>query len=38
VQVTSGLTPSDQVIVSPSDSLIGGTPVRITRPAAGAPQ
>jgi len=35
VQVTSGLTPSDQVIVNPSDSLITGTPVRIAGPAAG---
>ena len=31
VQVTSGLTLKDQVIVSPSDSLISGTPVRITK-------
>jgi multidrug efflux pump subunit AcrA (membrane-fusion protein) len=38
VQVTSGITPSDQVIVSPSDSLISGTPVRITTPAAGTKQ
>jgi RND family efflux transporter MFP subunit len=30
VQVTSGLKPTDQVITSPSDSLIGGTPVRVT--------
>ena len=29
VQVTSGLTPVDQVIVNPSDSLISGAPVRI---------
>jgi RND family efflux transporter MFP subunit len=36
VQVTSGLTFEDQVIVSPSDSLISGTPVRITAPTAGA--
>ena len=36
VQVTSGLTPTDQVIVSPSDSLISGTPVRVTASAAGA--
>ena len=34
VQVTSGLTPADQVIVSPSDSLISGTPVRVTKTAA----
>jgi RND family efflux transporter MFP subunit len=31
VEVTSGLTPADAVIVSPSDSLISGTPVRIVR-------
>jgi RND family efflux transporter MFP subunit len=30
VQVTSGLTTKDQVIASPSDSLISGTPVRVT--------
>jgi RND family efflux transporter MFP subunit len=30
VQVTSGLTSRDQVITSPSDSLISGTPVRAT--------
>jgi len=35
VQVTSGLTPVDQVIVNPSDSLIGGAPVRIATLAAG---
>ena len=38
VQVTSGLTAADQVIVSPSDSLISGTPVRIAAPAAGTAQ
>jgi len=38
VQVTSGLTPSDQVILSPSDSLISGTPVRITASATGTAQ
>jgi hypothetical protein len=38
VQVTSGLKPADQVILSPSDSLISGTPVRITAPAAGTAQ
>jgi RND family efflux transporter MFP subunit len=36
VQVTSGLTLEDQVIVNPSDSLISGTPVRIARMAAAA--
>jgi RND family efflux transporter MFP subunit len=36
VQVISGLTLKDQVIKSPSDSLISGTPVRITRTEAGA--
>jgi multidrug efflux pump subunit AcrA (membrane-fusion protein) len=35
VQVTSGLTLKDQVIISPSDSLISGTPVRITKTSAG---
>jgi RND family efflux transporter MFP subunit len=34
VQVSSGLTLKDQVIVSPSDSLISGTPVRITKTSA----
>ena len=29
VQATSGLKSTDQVIISPSDSLIGGTPVRV---------
>jgi RND family efflux transporter MFP subunit len=38
VQVTSGLTPADQVIASPSDSLISGAPVRITGAAAGSTQ
>ncbi len=38
VQVTSGLTSADQVIISPSDSLISGTPVRITKTAAGTTQ
>ena len=35
VQVTSGLTLEDQVITSPSDSLISGTPLRINKTAAG---
>jgi RND family efflux transporter MFP subunit len=35
VQVTSGLNQADQVIINPSDSLIDGTPVRITPQAAG---
>ena len=35
VQVTSGLVLDDQVIVSPSDSLTSGTPVRIANQAAG---
>src|SRR5271168_3958165 len=38
VQVTSGLTVSDEVIDSPSDSLVSGTPVRITLGASGADQ
>jgi RND family efflux transporter MFP subunit len=34
VQVTSGLTLEDQVIVSPSDSLVSGTAVRIANQTA----
>jgi hypothetical protein len=36
VQVVSGLTPADQVIKSPPDSLISGTPVRIANATTGA--
>jgi RND family efflux transporter MFP subunit len=32
VEVTSGLNPSESVILNPSDSLIGGTPVRVNQP------
>jgi hypothetical protein len=35
VQVTSGLNLADQVIINPSDSLVDGTPVRITPQATG---
>ena len=35
VEVTTGLKPTDQVIVNPSDSLTTGTPVRINAPKAG---
>src|ERR1700759_1332587 len=35
VEVINGLTPTDQVIVNPSDSLTTGTPVRIDAPQAG---
>jgi multidrug efflux pump subunit AcrA (membrane-fusion protein) len=38
VQVTSGLDTSDDVIESPSDSLVSGTPVRIARGASGDDQ
>ena len=38
VQVTSGLSTSDDVIENPFDSLVSGTPVRITRGAPGADQ
>ena len=38
VQITSGLSTSDEVIENPSDSLVSGTPVRISRGAAGADQ
>ena len=36
VEILSGLRPTDQVIVAPSDSLISGTPVRIASAPAGA--
>jgi RND family efflux transporter MFP subunit len=38
VEVTSGVTTADQVIVSPSDSLISGTPVRMTKTTSGTTQ
>ncbi len=38
VQVTSGLSASDEVIESPPDSLVSGTPVRIASAASGADQ
>jgi RND family efflux transporter MFP subunit len=38
VQITSGLSASDEVIESPSDSLVSGTPVRIARGASGGNQ
>ena len=36
VEILSGLRPTDQVIVAPSDSLTSGTPVRIASAPAGA--
>jgi RND family efflux transporter MFP subunit len=36
VEVVSGLTPADEVILNPSDSLISGAPVRIIRETGGA--
>jgi RND family efflux transporter MFP subunit len=38
VQITSGLSTSDDVIQNPFDSLVSGTPVRISRGAPGADQ
>jgi RND family efflux transporter MFP subunit len=38
VQVISGLAPADQVILSPPDALISGTPVQIIGQAAGKAQ
>jgi multidrug efflux pump subunit AcrA (membrane-fusion protein) len=38
VQITSRLSASDDVIESPLDSLVSGTPVRITRGGASADQ
>ena len=35
VEVVAGLQPTDQVIVSPSDSLTSGSPVQVSTPAAG---
>jgi RND family efflux transporter MFP subunit len=35
VEVVAGLHATDQVIVSPSDSLTSGTPVQVSTPAAG---
>jgi RND family efflux transporter MFP subunit len=37
VEVTSGLTPKDAVILDPPDSLISGTPVQISSASGGAP-
>jgi RND family efflux transporter MFP subunit len=36
VEVINGLRPTDQVIVNPSDSLITGTPVRVSAPEGGS--
>jgi RND family efflux transporter MFP subunit len=36
VEIVSGLKPTDEVIVNPSDSLISGTPVRTSAPQAAA--
>jgi RND family efflux transporter MFP subunit len=38
VEVVSGLTPADEVILNPSDSLISGATVRIVKEADGAAQ
>jgi RND family efflux transporter MFP subunit len=38
VEVISGLTPADEVILNPSDSLISGATVRIVREADGGAQ
>jgi RND family efflux transporter MFP subunit len=35
VEVVAGLQPADQVIVSPSDSLMSGNPVQVSTPQAG---
>ena len=34
VEVVSGLQPGDAVILNPSDSIVGGTPVRVVQPPA----
>jgi RND family efflux transporter MFP subunit len=38
VEIISGLQPTDAVVVDPSDSLIAGTPVRLSNKGTGAPQ
>ena len=35
VEVITGLQPTDQIIVNPSDSLTSGSPVRVSAPQAG---
>lgn len=35
MEVLAGLQPDDDVILSPSDSLISGTPVQLNKPASG---
>ena len=35
VEIISGLQPTDAVIVDPSDSLVDGTPVRVSNDSAG---
>lgn len=37
VEVVSGLTPADELVLSPPDSLITGTPVRIVAQSSGQP-
>jgi hypothetical protein len=36
LEVTSGLTESDEIILDPSDSLTNGAPVRVNRKAKGS--
>lgn len=38
VEIVSGLQPTDEVILDPSDSLVDGTTVQIAQAAAGAPK
>lgn len=35
MEILAGLQPRDSVILSPSDSLISGTPVQLNKPASG---
>jgi multidrug efflux pump subunit AcrA (membrane-fusion protein) len=35
MEILAGLQPTDSVILSPSDSLISGTPVQLSKPAFG---
>jgi len=38
VEILSGLSESDQVVVNPSDSLVSGTPVRVVKDEAAQPE
>ena len=35
IEISAGLQPTDNVILSPSDSLVSGTPIQISQPSSG---